>query len=114
MAARRSELRVAERLGRVRNRVPGATEVTVSPGQAREGGDTGPAAPLPHGSVGAIEWVSIPRARGAHRHRQRERLPPGPGRPVEGRVKIGRRYVVNYSAFVEASRAPMTPAALRS
>jgi len=33
---------------------------------------------------------------------------------LKGAVKMGRRYVVNYSAFVEASKAPITPAALRS
>lgn len=33
---------------------------------------------------------------------------------LRGAVKMGRRYVVNYSAFVEASKAPITPAALRS
>ncbi|MGH9105042.1 MAG: helix-turn-helix domain-containing protein [Acidimicrobiales bacterium] len=33
---------------------------------------------------------------------------------LRGAVKMGRRYVVNYSAFVEASRAPITDAALRS
>lgn len=113
MAARRSELRVAERLAGV-GPDTGRTEVTVSPGQAREGGDTGPAAPLPHGSVGAIEWVSIPElaARIGIAKESVYRL--ARAGQLKGAVKIGRRYVVNYSAFVEASRAPMTPAALRS
>jgi excisionase family DNA binding protein len=113
MATRRSELRVA---GPWPGGEPGArrTEVTVPLGHAWEGGDTGPDAPVPRSSVGAIEWVSIPELavrigmakESVYRLARAGRL--------RGAVKMGRRYVVNYSAFVEASRAPITPAALRS
>jgi excisionase family DNA binding protein len=61
-----------------------------------------------------IEWVTVPELaerigiakESAYRLARVGKL--------RGAVKMGRRYVVNYSAFVEASKAPITPAALRS
>ena len=61
-----------------------------------------------------IEWVSIPQLAkrlGLAKESVYRLARTG---QLRGAVKMGRRYVVNYSAFVEVSRAPMTPAALRS
>jgi predicted DNA-binding transcriptional regulator AlpA len=57
------------------------------------------------------EWISIPElasrigmsAEGCYRLARNGEL--------LGAIKMGRRYVVNYAAYVELSKAPITPAA---
>jgi excisionase family DNA binding protein len=78
-------------------------DVTASPGPTNEGGATGD-----------IEWVSIPQLAERLGLAKESVYRLARAGQLRGAVKMGRRYVVNYSAFVEASRAPMTPAALRS
>jgi len=78
-------------------------DVTASPRPTVEGG-----------ASGDIEWVSIPQLAERLGLAKESVYRLARAGQLRGAVKMGRRYVVNYSAVVEASRAPMTPAALRS
>jgi len=80
------------------------------PSQQRAATEIGPAA----GVRNDIEWVDIPElaARVGLAKESVYRLARS-GR-LRGAVRMGRRYVVNYSVFVEASKEPMTVAAFRS
>jgi excisionase family DNA binding protein len=82
-------------------------DLTVSRRPADEGGAT-------RDAPGDIEWVSIPQLAERLGMAKESVYRLARAGQLRGAVKMGRRYVVNYSAFVEASRAPMTPAALRS
>ncbi len=82
-------------------------DLTVSPRPTDEGGDS-------RAATGNIEWVSIPQLAERLGMAKESIYRLARAGQLRGAVKMGRRYVVNYSAFVEASRAPMTPAALRS
>ena len=79
------------------------SDVTVPPRPTNDGGATGD-----------IEWVSIPQLAQRLGMAKESVYRLARAGQLRGAVKMGRRYVVNYSAFVEASRAPITPAALRS
>ncbi|HMK97623.1 MAG TPA: helix-turn-helix domain-containing protein [Acidimicrobiales bacterium] len=80
------------------------------PGQQQAATEIGPVA----GERNDIEWVDIPElaARVGLAKESVYRLARS-GR-LRGAVRMGRRYVVNYSVFVEASKEPMTVAAFRS
>jgi hypothetical protein len=115
MRAVSSELRVPEFCPSVEPDT-GRADVTVLARAHEEGTDIGGTAAMTgdRDSSRGIEWVSIPvlAVRVGMAKESVYRL--ARAGQLRGAVKMGRRYVVNYSAFVEASRAPITPAALRS
>lgn len=72
------------------------------------------ATPLATRATTDVEWVTIPtlaKRLGLSRESVYRLARAGQLRCT---VKMGRRYVVNYSAFVETSREPINIAALRS
>jgi excisionase family DNA binding protein len=61
-----------------------------------------------------IEWVSIPELAQRIGMAKESVYRLARAGQLRGAVKMGRRYVVNYSAFVAASREPINAAAFRS
>lgn len=101
----------------------GATQSSLGPDGPRtwagHNGDTGDQTrgderPREADRLQQIEWVSVPelaRRVGVAKESVYRLARAG---QLRGAVKMGRRYVVNYSAFVEASKALILDAAMRS
>jgi excisionase family DNA binding protein len=99
----------------MRRTLPGTEHYDAVPLPGLIGSDTkAPVLAAASPAQSEIEWVTVPELaerigiakESAYRLARVGKL--------KGAVRMGRRYVVNYSAFVEASKAPITPAALRS